>query len=73
MKSPPLEVCWTGSGGGGRVSAAMSGSGTERLAADATDGWAVAAAGAPSAAPASGSAFQKSAGGRWHPRSFFDM
>src|SRR5262245_59561625 len=69
MKSAPLEVCCTGSAGGGRVSRAISGSGGALgTVVDAGTGSA-AAVGAPRTAPTAVAPFQK----RRRPMGFSDF
>src|SRR3954463_9389897 len=69
MKSAPLEVCWTGSVGGGRVSRAISGNGGELGAVVDAGIGSAAAAGAPRTAPAAVAPFRK----RRRPMAFSDF
>src|SRR5206468_76227 len=73
MKSAPLEDCWTGSAGGGMVSAAMLGSGAALLAVTGVGIWAAAGAVAPNAAPAAVAPFRKPRRPMASPRLRFDM
>src|SRR4051812_9938246 len=69
MKSAPLEVCWTGSVGGGRVSRAISGNGGELGAVVDAGIGSAAAVGAPRTAPAAVAPFRK----RRRPMAFSDF